>query len=200
MSDDIKRKDQINTRILQTAHKLIIESGGISNVKMYQIARQTGIGQATLYRRYKSMEEIFLDLLAEDIELLKSELLNFIEYSNHTTFDQIKFFFECFIKFNEKGYQYNCSNHVDQVIKHSMKFNYYSSHLYSWLYQTLHKLLENHLNKQSPIYLEIKFITHTLLSVISIEAYTFLRDNKYTIEQIKNNLYTIYLEPICNPV
>jgi len=60
--------------ILQTAYKLIIESGGISNVKMYQIARKTGIGQATLYRRYKSMDEIFLDLLMEDIKLLKAEI------------------------------------------------------------------------------------------------------------------------------
>ncbi|MBP2658604.1 MAG: transcriptional regulator, TetR family [Firmicutes bacterium] len=197
MSDDIKRKDQINTRILQTAHKLIIESGGISNVKMYQIARQTGIGQATLYRRYKSMEEIFLDLLMEDIKLLKAEIALSIKNSNNSTFDQIKFFFECFIEFNEKGYQYFNGS---AMIKPSLNFNYYSTPIYSWLYQTLHKLLENHLNKQSPIYLEIKFITHTLLSVISIEAYTFLRDNKYTIEQIKNNLYTIYLEPICNPV
>lgn len=195
MSEDIKKKDQINTRILQTAHKLIIESGGISNIKMYQIARKTGIGQATLYRRYKSMDEILLDLLMEDIKLLKAEITTFIEDSNNSTFDQIKFFFECFIEFNEKGYQYINGS---AIIKPSM--NYYSSPIYSWLDQTLHKLLENHLNKQSPIYLEIKFITHTLLTIISIEAYMFLRNNKYTIEQIKNNLYTIYLEPICNPV
>lgn len=198
MSDDIKEKDQINTRILQTAHKLIVENGGISNVKMYQIARKAGIGQATLYRRYKSMEEILHDLLMEDIKLLKAKVTFFIEDSKNSTFDQIKFFFECFIKFNEKGYQY--VNASAMIIKPSMNYNFYSSPLYSWLYQTLYNLLENHLNKQSPINLEIKFITHTLLTIIGIEAYTFLRNNKYTIEQIKNNLYTIYLEPICNPV
>jgi len=198
MSDDIKEKDQINTRILQTAHKLIIENGGISNVKMYQIARKAGIGQATLYRRYKSMEEIFLDLLMEDIKLLKAEITLFIEDSKNSTFDQIKFFFECFIEFSEKGYQYFKDSAM--IIKPSIHCNFYSSPIYSWLYQTLHNLLENHLNKQSPINLEIKFITHTLLTIIGIEAYIFLRNNKYTIEQIKNNLYTIYLEPICNPV
>jgi len=198
MSDDIKEKDQINTRILQTAHKLIIENGGISNVKMYQIARKTGIGQATLYRRYKSMEEIFLDLLMEDIKLLKAEITLFIEDSKNSTFDQIKFFFECFIEFSEKGYQYFKDSAM--IIKPSINYNFYSSPLYSWLYQTLYNLLENHLNKQSPINLEIKFITHTLLTIIGIEAYIFLRNNKYSIEQIKNNVYTIYLEPICNPV
>jgi AcrR family transcriptional regulator len=197
MSDDIKKKDQINTRILQTAHKLIIESGGISNVKMHQIARKTGIGQATLYRRYKSMDEVFLDLLMEDIKVLKTEVTDFVENSNNSTFDQIHFFFECFIEFNEKGYQYFSNS---AIIKPSMNYNYYSSPIYSWLYQTLHKLLDNHLNKQSPISLEIEFLTHTLLTIIGIEAYIFLRNNKYTIEQIKNNLYTIYLEPICNPV
>ena len=198
MSDDIKEKDQINTRILQTAHKLIIENGGISNVKMYQIARKTGIGQATLYRRYKSMEEIFLDLLMDDIKLLKAQITLFIEDSKNYTFDQIKFFFECFIEFSEKGYQYFKDSAM--IIKPSINCNFYLSPIYSWLYQTLHNLLENHLNKQSPINLEIKFITHTLLTIIGIEAYIFLRNNKYTIEQIKNNLYTIYLEPICNPV
>ena len=198
MPDDIKEKDQINTRILQTAHKLIIENGGISNVKMHHIAREAGIGQATLYRRYKSMEEIFLDLLMDDIKLLKAEITLFIEDSKNSTFDQIKFFFECFIKFNEKGYQYFKASAM--IIKPSINYNFYSSPIYSWLYQMLHNLLDNHLNKQSPIHLEIKFITHTLLTVIGIEAYIFLRNNKYTIEQIKNNLYTIYLEPICNPV
>ena len=198
MSDDIKEKDQINTRILQTAHKLIIENGGISNVKMYQIARKTGIGQATLYRRYKSMEEIFLDLLMEDIKLLKAEITLFIEDSKNSTFDQIKFFFECFIEFSEKGYQYFKDSAT--IIKPSINYNFYSSPIYSWLYQTLYNLLENHLNKQSPIHLEIKFITHTLLTIVGIEAYIFLRNNNYTVEQIKNNLYTIYLEPICNPV
>lgn len=198
MSDDIKEKDQISTRILQTAHKLIIENGGISNVKMYQIARKTGIGQATLYRRYKSMEEIFLDLLMEDIKLLKAEITFFIEDSKNSTFEQIKFFFDCFIEFSEKGYQYFKDSAM--IIKPSIHCNFYSSPIYSWLYQTLHNLLENHLNKQGPINLEINFITHTLLTIIGIEAYIFLRNNKYTIEQIKSNLYTIYLEPICNPV
>ena len=198
MSDDIKEKDQINIRILQTAHKLLIENGGISNVKMYQIARKTGIGQATLYRRYKSMEEIFLDLLMEDIKLLKAKVTLFIEDSKNSTFDQIKFFFECFIEFSEKGYQYFKDS--AKIIKPSINSHFYSSPIYSWLYQTLYNLLENHLNKQSPINLEIKFITHTLLTIVGIEAYIFLRNNKYTIEQIKNNLYTIYLEPICNPV
>ena len=111
---------------------------------------------------------------------------------------KIKFFFKCFIEFNEKGYQYFKASAM--IIKPSMNYNFYSSPIYSWLYQTLYNLLENHLNKQSPIHLEIKFITHTLLTIIGIEAYVFLRNSKYTIEQIKNNLYTIYLEPICNPV
>ena len=54
-------------QILQNAEKLFAQYG-IESVTMHQIAKATGIGQGTLYRKYASKQELIFDLLSEQAQ------------------------------------------------------------------------------------------------------------------------------------
>ncbi|MBP1989976.1 TetR/AcrR family transcriptional regulator [Paenibacillus eucommiae] len=72
-----ERDSEYRKRILTSAQSLF-EKHGIEEVTMYQIAKEAGVGQGTLYRRYPHIGEVCSDLLrsgtAEFLDSLDSSL------------------------------------------------------------------------------------------------------------------------------
>ena len=56
------RNPEVDQAILDSARKVLARKG-FTGTSMEEIARQAGVGKDTLYRRYKSKEELVLDLL-----------------------------------------------------------------------------------------------------------------------------------------
>jgi AcrR family transcriptional regulator len=66
-------EDEYKERILHTARELFKEHG-VEAVNMHQIAKATGIGQGTMYRRYAHKGELCSDLLGSSSNRFLSEL------------------------------------------------------------------------------------------------------------------------------
>ncbi len=60
-------------RILENAQRLFAEQG-VDAVSMHQIAVAAGIGQGTLYRRYRHKGELCVDLMREHHEQFAQEI------------------------------------------------------------------------------------------------------------------------------
>ena len=54
-------KEQTRQRLIQSAHKLILEKG-LSGLTMNQISRKAGIAQPSFYNHYQSLSELIVDV------------------------------------------------------------------------------------------------------------------------------------------
>ena len=64
-------------RILEVAQRLFAEHG-VDAVSMHQIAMEAGIGQGTLYRRYRHKGELCVDLMHEQHEQFMEEIVTLL--------------------------------------------------------------------------------------------------------------------------
>jgi AcrR family transcriptional regulator len=58
------RSDRAHRAILDAARELLIEDG-FADLRLERVAARAGVGKATIYRRWRSKEELALDLLLE---------------------------------------------------------------------------------------------------------------------------------------
>jgi AcrR family transcriptional regulator len=58
------RSDRAHRAILDAARELLVE-GGFADLRLEHVAARAGVGKATIYRRWRSKEELALDLMLE---------------------------------------------------------------------------------------------------------------------------------------
>ncbi|EXX90368.1 TetR family transcriptional regulator [Paenibacillus darwinianus] len=77
-----ERKDaaEHRQRILQSALQLFREHG-VEQVSMHRIAKQAGVGQGTLYRRYGNKGDLCMDLIFDSYTKFKERVSFYLEQS-----------------------------------------------------------------------------------------------------------------------
>ncbi|WP_406140416.1 TetR/AcrR family transcriptional regulator [Streptomyces sp. NBC_01089] len=67
------RSEAVERSIVEAVVKLLEEGVPLTQVSIERVARTAGVGKATIYRRWKGKEELFIDVL-KDIEPVDPEL------------------------------------------------------------------------------------------------------------------------------
>lgn len=67
------RSEAVERSITEAVVKLLEEGAPLADLSIERIARTAGVGKATIYRRWKGKEELFLDVL-KDVEPTDPEL------------------------------------------------------------------------------------------------------------------------------
>ncbi|WP_328317142.1 TetR/AcrR family transcriptional regulator [Streptomyces sp. NBC_00388] len=67
------RSEAVERSIVEAVVKLLEEGASLTEVSIERVARTAGVGKATIYRRWKGKEELFIDVL-KDIEPAGPEL------------------------------------------------------------------------------------------------------------------------------
>ncbi|MET9529217.1 MULTISPECIES: TetR/AcrR family transcriptional regulator [unclassified Streptomyces] len=67
------RSEAVERSIVEAVVKLLEEGVPLTAVSIERVARTAGVGKATIYRRWKGKEELFIDVL-KDIEPIDPEL------------------------------------------------------------------------------------------------------------------------------
>ncbi|WP_406115562.1 TetR/AcrR family transcriptional regulator [Streptomyces sp. NBC_01014] len=67
------RSEAIERSIVEAVVKLLEEGAPLAEVSIERVARTAGVGKATIYRRWRGKEELFIDVL-KDIEPVDAEL------------------------------------------------------------------------------------------------------------------------------
>lgn len=191
-------------RILDVAQHLFGEQG-VDAVSMHQIALAAGIGQGTLYRRYRHKGELCMDLMREhherfaeevaalfaekqsasELELLDGVLIKMLALLE----DQVTFLGPIGGTMTRDA---QC-NESDS----SHYFSFQQSPWYLWLHELLSGLLTEAVERRELVSLDVPFTVDTMLAVLNPPFYRFQRlERGFSQERILQGVRRFYIEGV----
>jgi TetR/AcrR family transcriptional repressor of mexAB-oprM operon len=192
-----ERKDSIEHRriILQKAQALFTEYG-VDSVTMHQIAKSAGIGQGTLYRRYAHKGELCQDLMMESTQHLCDDVQSYLDANPQLPAkERLVMFLGIFLDFIESHSHWLISIHAPTC--EGRQSLMYQSPLYSYMHNAIYQLLNEALPATIEASSDRTFRADTMLASMNPEFYLFMRRERgYSKEEIKNNLVSLYIDPL----
>lgn len=194
-------------RILDVAQHLFGEQG-VDAVSMHQIALAAGIGQGTLYRRYRHKGELCMDLMRERHERFVEEIAALLDASGTATAlellnsvlvkmvalleDQVTFLGPIGGTMTRDA---QC-NESDS----SRHFSFQQSPWYLWLHELLAGLLTEAVQHKELASLDVPFTVDTMLAVLNPPFYRFQRlERGFSQERILQGVRRLYIECVKMP-
>ena len=191
-------------RILEVAQRLFAEHG-VDAVSMHQIAQAAGIGQGTLYRRYRHKGELCMDLMREHHERFAEEVaLLFAEMETAPALERLDGVLLKMVALLEDQVTFlgpiggtmtrdaQC-NEPDS----SRHFSFQQSPWYLWLHKLLAGLLIEAIRREELVWLDVVFTVDTMLAVLNPPFYRFQRlERGLSQERILQGVRRIYIDGV----
>ena len=195
-------------RILESAQRLFAEHG-VDAVSMHQIALAAGIGQGTLYRRYRHKGELCMDLMREHHEQFAEEVAKlFARTENAPVLERLDGLLVIMVALLED--QVTFLGPVGGTITgddrcpepgRSSDFSVYQSPWYLWLHELLSGVLTKAVDRGELAPLDAPFTVDTMLAVLNPPFYRYQRlERGFSQERILQGLRCIYIEGVKTPV
>lgn len=194
-------------RILEVARQLFAQHG-VDAVSMHQIAMEAGIGQGTLYRRYRHKGELCMDLLHERHEQFMEEIATLCATkATSPALERLDGVFAlCVALLEEQGALLEpvaSSNMQDLLCDESDRSQQFSPHrvpLYLWLHELFASLLTEAAQRRELAPLDIPFTTEAILATLNPMFYRYQRqEGGFSPERILQGLRHIYIEGLKTP-
>jgi AcrR family transcriptional regulator len=199
-----ERRDAAEHRqlILEVAQRLFAEHG-VDAVSMHQIAMAAGIGQGTLYRRYRHKGELCVDLLRERHEQFMEEIVTLLKATAESPalerLDSV--LAHCVGFLEEQGALMAPSAIPDRrsmmcdEANEPRRLSSYHVPLYLWLQDLFSELLVEAVAQGELAALDIPFTTDTILATLNPLFYRFQRQERgFSPERILQGLRHLYID------
>ncbi|HEY6540963.1 MAG TPA: TetR/AcrR family transcriptional regulator, partial [Ktedonobacteraceae bacterium] len=188
-------------RILDSAQRLFAEHG-VDAVSMHQIALAAGIGQATLYRRYRHKGELCMDLLREHHEQFAEEVAAlFAQTESAPALERLDGLLLKMVVLLEDQVAFlgpigGTTAQDDRCNEpgRSSDFSFQQSPWYLWLHELLSGVLTEAIERGELAPLDVPFTVDTILAVLNPPFYRFQRlERGFSQERILQALRRIYI-------
>ena len=202
-----ERRDASEHRqhILEVAQHLFAEHG-VDVVSMHQIARTAGVGQGTLYRRYKNKNELCMDLLGERHERFVQDLATSLaQKANSPALEKLDSVLTQIIALIEEqsaflGPTPEMHGHRCEKANKFQHFSFQETSLHRWFYSLIMELLTEAVQREELVSLDIPYTTDAILATIHPMIYHFQRRERgFSMERILQGVRRIYIEGIKPP-
>jgi AcrR family transcriptional regulator len=189
-------------RILDSAQRLFAEHG-VDAVSMHQIALATGIGQGTLYRRYRHKGELCMDLMREHHERFAEEVsVLFAQTETAPALERLDGLLLKMVALLEDQATFlgpigGTLSGDDQCNEpgRSRDFSFQQSPWHLWLHELLSGVITEAIEREELVPLDIPFTVDTMLAVLNPPFYRFQRlERGFSQERILQGLRRIYIE------
>lgn len=195
----VERRDAAEHRqhILDVARRLFAERG-VDDVSMHQIAREAGVGQGTLYRRFAHKGELCMALLSENVARVQDEFRAYVEASppSTTAREQLDHVLSRHVAFNEENGQF--LSVMAEAACGPRRAAQYHNPFYSALRQTVETLLERAVAHGEMPPLDSAFTADAILAALSIDLYIYQRTEQgFTPERIMRAVRHLYIDGLC---
>lgn len=187
-STRISKDEIIQRRILDSAKTLFIKHG-VENVNMHQIAKMAGVGQASLYRRYKEKGHICLDIVNEECQPFFDEVnLYLSQAAEAPALDKLYQIIIKFITFLEAHDSWLCA-----VSRATVGYRPLHAPLYQWMRNVGRKLLNDAVQQKEAENVDVVYTIEALLSALhNIDFH--IQDHGFTKEQVLAGIHRIFIE------
>lgn len=204
-----ERRDAAEHRqlILDSAQRLFAEHG-VEAVSMHQIALAAGIGQGTLYRRYRHKGELCMDLMREHHEQFSEEVAAlFVQTENAPLLARLDGLLVKMVELLED--QVTFLGPVGGTITEDERcpepgrasdFSFQQSPWHLWLHELLSGVLTEAAERGELAPLDIPFTVDTMLAILNPPFYRYQRlERGFSQERILQGLRRIYIEGVKTP-
>lgn len=195
-------------RILDVAQRLFAEHG-VDAVSMHQVALAAGIGQGTLYRRYRHKGELCMDLLREHHEQFAQEIAAlFAETENAPALERLDGVLLKMVTLLEDQVTFlgpiggtmtrdaQCNES-----ERSHHFSFQQSPWYLWLHELLSAVLTEAVERGELAIFDVPFTVDAMLAVLNPPFYRSQRlERGFSQERILQGVRRIYVEGVNRPL
>jgi len=177
-------------RILAVARSLF-GARGVDGVTMRQVARASGVGQGTLYRRYAHKGLLCMDLLGDSIARLQADIEE--APAAASALAGLDALLARLIAFNEENGPLLAA--VVDAACGDRRASMYRGPFYSWLRATVAGLLERAAATGECGPLDAPYTADAILAALAIDLYTYQRHEQgYTPARIAGAIRRLYVD------
>lgn len=169
-----ERRDAAESRrrILDAARSLFSERG-VEAVSMYEIGREAGVGQGTLYRRYEHKGALCGAMLHESAEQFTTDVGSRLK-DQGSALEQLEYLLARLTGFNEENA--SLLGAIRDAAGGSRRPEVYRNPFYSWLKETVTMILEHGVERgEMPDDLDVGYVSDAILAPMNIDLYLFQR-------------------------
>lgn len=191
-------------RILNVAQHLFA-AYGVDAVSMHQIAVAAGIGQGTLYRRYRHKGELCMDLMREHHEQFAEEVAALFARTEHApSLERLDGLLQKMVALLEDQVTFlgpiggtPAENDRCNELGKPDYFSFRQSPWHLWLQELLSGVLTEAIERKELAPLDIPFTVDSMLAVLNPHFYRFQRlERGFSQERILRGLRSIYIDGI----
>ena len=188
-----ERRDAAESRrkILDAARGLFDERG-VDAVNMYEVGREAGVGQGTLYRRYEHKGALCAALLHESVARFSKEVRDRLEKDQGSSLARLEYFLYRLVGFNEKNAP--LLGAIRDAAGGGRRPEMYRNPFYHWLKETVSVLLKRAVEEGEIPTLDVEYAADAILAPLNIELYLFQRhEHGMSAERITTSLVRLVL-------
>jgi AcrR family transcriptional regulator len=186
---ETERSDAARNRrvILQTARTLF-EERGVTSVTMEEIARASGVGKGTLYRRFPHKGFLCQALLDEPTKHFQQETLEILRRPGLSALEKLDAFLDRLVAFTAENLDLLYGG--NEPLCGADRLERFSHPAYDWRRSTVLGLLraamrEGEVNQS----LDVEYVAQALLAPLDVDFYYFLHRVKgLPVERISSGL------------
>ena len=188
-SRESERSDAARNRrvILQTARTLF-EERGVTNVTMEEIARASGVGKGTLYRRFPHKGFLCQALLDEPTRRLQKETLEILRERETPALEKLDVFLDRLVTFTAENLDLLYGG--NEPLCGADRLDRFSHPAYDWRRSTVLGLLRAAVREGGVDGgLDVEYLAAALLAPLDVDFYYFLhRIQALPVERISSGL------------
>ncbi len=170
-SQEGERRDAARNRhkIVETSRALF-EEEGVTHVTMEEIARESGVGKGTLYRRFPNKGVLCQALLDEPTRKFQKKTLEILGDTGMKPLEKLDLFLDTLVRFTDENLELLYGGH--ETLCGPNRLARFSHPAQDWLRWTVLSLLrEASRNGELDNTLDLEYLAAALLAPLDIELY-----------------------------
>lgn len=179
-------------RVLDAARTLF-EEKGVDAVSMYEVGREAGVGQGTLYRRYEHKGALCAALLHDSVARFTEETRLHLESGRGPVLAQLEYLLARLAEFNEANGP--LLGAIRDAAGGERRPEMYRSPFYRWLKETVAVLLDRAVEEREIPPLDVEYAADAILAPLNIDLYLFQRhEHGMSTERITQSLSRLVVD------